>query len=88
MTISWMDGSKPMSCIAHSFNTSTYGLMTEAWESIPVGTKATVQLHGSDETVEANVRHCRKMGAWYRIGLELTAVLPKAAPAAARKAII
>jgi len=80
ITISWMRAGSQTSCIAHPFNASTYGLMTETTEFIPVGTKATVQLQGSDESVDANVRHCKKMGAWYRVGLQLMAVLPKAAP--------
>jgi hypothetical protein len=66
------------SCAGNSFNSSTYGLLTEASQSIPVGTRTAVRLNGSDESVEAIVRHCRKHGAWYRIGLELAAVLPQA----------
>ncbi len=79
VTISWMSAAGQTSCVGNSINSSTYGLMTEASQSIPVGTRAAVQLDGSDETVEAIVRHCRKHGAWYRIGLQLAAVLPQAA---------
>jgi hypothetical protein len=77
VTITWTGAAGQTSCIGNSFNSSTYGLMTEASQSIPVGTRTAVQLDGTDERVEAIVRHCRKHGAWYRIGLQLTAVLPQ-----------
>jgi hypothetical protein len=77
VTITWTGSAGQTSCIGNSFNSSTYGLLTEASQSIPVGTRAAVQMDGAEETVEAIVRHCRKHGAWYRIGLELAAVLPR-----------
>lgn len=84
ITIFWMTASGPASCTGNSCNSSTYGLLTEASESIPVGTRTVIQLDGSDERVEATVRHCRKHGAWYRIGLQLSAVLPQAVSTAQR----
>jgi hypothetical protein len=78
-----MSATGQTSCVGNSFNSSTYGLMTEAAQSIPVGTRTAVRLNGSDESVEAIVRHCRKHGAWYRIGLDLAAVLPQAVPGGA-----
>lgn len=76
VTITWMGAAGQTSCVGNSFNSSTYGLLTEASKSIPVGTRTAIRLDGTEETVEAIVRHCRKHGAWYRIGLELAAVLP------------
>lgn len=79
-----MSASGQTSCVGNSCNSSTYGLMTEASECIPVGTRTAIQVNGSDERVEATVRHCRKHGAWYRIGLQLTGVLPSAVPGSAQ----
>jgi hypothetical protein len=82
--ISWMSPAGHVSCVGNSCNHSTYGLLTEASECIPVGTRTAIQVEGSDESVEATVRHCRKHGAWYRIGLHLSAVLPPVAQGAPR----
>ena len=79
VTISWTGAAGQTSCIGNSFDSSTYGLMTEASQSIPVGTRTAIKMDGAEGTVEAIVRHCRKHGAWYRIGLELAAALPREA---------
>lgn len=77
--ISWTGADGQVSCIGNCFEASTYGLSAEASQFIPVGTRTTVHLDRFDEGLEAKVCHCRKHGAWYRVGLQLKLVLPPAA---------
>jgi hypothetical protein len=70
VTITWVSPRGPISCAGNCFEASKHGLSAEARECVPVGTRVTIQLNGLDEGVAATVRHCRKHGYWYIIGLE------------------
>ena len=75
LTVSWMSTDGRTSCVGHCFEASARGLSAEAPRYIPVGTKVTIYLDGFEETIEATVRHCRKIRFWYRIGFHLAAPL-------------
>jgi hypothetical protein len=83
VALSWTSAGVQNSCVGNSFDISTQGLLVETPLLILDGTKVAVQINGSDERLDAIVRHCRKHGAWYRTGLQLTAAGRKAVPAAA-----
>jgi len=71
----WSGAGGTGSCVGSCFDASTYGLLMVVPVSIPRGSQVTVQIQEHDVSVAAIVRHCRKHGAWYRIGLELTTML-------------
>lgn len=77
-SIYWTSAEGPASCSGDCFEASVYGLSAEVPRFLPVGTKTTIQLDRFDECLEATVRHCRRQGKWYRIGLQLSQVLPAA----------
>ncbi len=69
MTISWKDGGRIIYCVGNAFDISAFGLLIESPAEIDPGSKVTVKIHGSGVRIEAIVRHCRRHGTWYRIGL-------------------
>jgi len=83
VTLSWMTGYGRTSCEGNSFDRSDSGILAEIPQPILAGTTVTVKISGSGEPFRAKVRHCRKHGAWYRIGLEFVAAPAKKAPAPA-----
>ena len=74
--MSWTGATGEASCVGNCFDASTYGINAEASQFISAGTKTIIQIDGFDECLEATVRHCRKHGAWFRIGLQLKILLP------------
>ena len=72
----WTSATGEASCVGNCFDASTYGLNAEASQFISAGTRTIIQIDGLDEWLEATVRHCRKHGAWFRIGLQLKISLP------------
>lgn len=77
VTISWTSSHGLVSCPGNCFGASSYGISVETPQFIAAGTRVTIQLDGLEEGVEATICHCRQHGAWYRIGLQLTVVLPQ-----------
>jgi hypothetical protein len=78
VTISWMTPYGRQSCVGNSFDRSAYGLLAEIPQPILTGKKVTVDFTDSEKSMTATVRHCRKHGAWYRIGLQVVAAKPPA----------
>jgi len=72
-TLFWRAAGYESSCVGNAFDVSDTGLLIEAPQCILVGTRTSVQINGSGQRMEATVRHCRKHGAWYRIGLQFKA---------------
>jgi hypothetical protein len=75
VTISWTAADGNVSCTGNCIDVSMYGLLVEVPDSIPIGTTVMVQLHGSDDCLEASVRQQRKYSSWHRIGLKFTTAL-------------
>jgi hypothetical protein len=69
-TLFWRVAGYDSSCMGNAYDISDTGLLVEAPQCILVGTRTSVRIDGSGQSMEAIVRHCRKHGAWYRIGLE------------------
>jgi PilZ domain-containing protein len=84
VSLSWTTAGIRNSCVGNSFDISAHGLLVEAPLLILDGTKVAIQINGGDERHDAVVRHCRKHGAWYRIGLQLNAAARRAVTAAAQ----
>jgi hypothetical protein len=86
-TLFWRTaGYEENSCVGNAFDVSATGLLVEVPECILVGTRTSVQINGSGQRMEATVRHCRKHGTWYRIGLQFKAKPLKAEQGSARNA--
>jgi hypothetical protein len=75
LTLSWKDGARIIYCVGNAFDISDFGLLIESPAEIDPGTKVTVKIHGSGLRIETTVRHCRRHGTWYRIGLKSSARL-------------
>src|SRR5580658_7350962 len=75
VTIHWSGAGGEGTCVGNCFDVSTYGLLVVVPISILRGSKAIVEIPGCNQSAEATVRHCRKQGAWYRIGLNFTTLL-------------
>jgi hypothetical protein len=69
-TLFWSAEGNESSCVGNAFDISDTGLLVEVPECILAGTRTFVQINGPGPRMEAVVRHCRKHGAWYRIGLQ------------------
>jgi hypothetical protein len=84
-TLFWSVAGNESSCVGNAFDVSDAGLLIEAPQWFLVGTRTSVQINGSGQRIEATVCHCRKHGAWYRIGLQFKAEPLKAAQGSPRK---
>ena len=74
--VSWNAGKAVDSVIGNCMDVSLYGMLIESPAEIAVGTKVQARVEGSIVPGEAIVRHCRRYGPWFRIGLKFREALP------------
>lgn len=68
--LSWTDTNGIKSSAGgHCVNVSVFGISVEFPQPLPVGTEVTVQAEAAPFPESGRVCHCRRYGAWFRVGL-------------------